>query len=172
MRGNAARFVMLITLWILAWGDVSWANVISGSLLATALLFAVPLGPPAEVGRRITLIGLAKLLGYIAVQLVTANILMARIILNPKADIRTGVLAYKVRSPSPWTVTLISNIIALTPGTMTVEAIDGIIYVHFLPLTNPQSAYNSIARIEHFVVGFLGEPVRTPNRLSYGEVAE
>lgn len=148
---------MLLTLWILAWGNLSWANIISGSVLSMVLLVAIPLGPPAETGRHLSAVGFVKLLGFIGVQLITANVLMAREILSRHSNVQTGVLAYEVKSPSPWTVTLISNIIALTPGTMTVEATDRIIYVHFLLLSDIELARSEIGRIEYYVVGFLGD---------------
>ena len=42
MRQSAGLAVLLVTIWVLAWGSLSWANVLSGVVVAVALLAVVP----------------------------------------------------------------------------------------------------------------------------------
>lgn len=159
-----ARFVVLIALWLLAWGEASTANLASGLAVAAALLVASPparhSGPPL----RIRPLGVVRLLLYIARQLVTSNYLVAREIISRRSSIRTGVLAYPVQHPSDEVVTLIANVLALTPGTMTVEATrkPAVIYVHFLLLDDVHEARRAIARLERLVVQAVGSPEPNP----------
>jgi multicomponent Na+:H+ antiporter subunit E len=153
----AARLVLLVGLWILAWGEASVANVASGLLLAALLLVAFP--PAASTQRRLrpSVWGMLRLGGYVLGQLVTSNVLVAREIVSRGSRVRTGVLAYDVRHPVDEVVTLVANVIALTPGTMTVEATRDptVLYVHFLLLDDIEHARGAIARLEDLVVGAL-----------------
>jgi multicomponent Na+:H+ antiporter subunit E len=152
------RVAALVVLWLLAWGEASVANVVSGVVVAGALLVAFPPDPP-EVGprARLRVLGLLRLIAYVAVQLVTSNYLVAREIVSRGSNIRAGVLAYEPVQPSDQVLTLMANVIALTPGTMTVEATrdPSVLYVHFLLLDDVAQARRTIARLEALVVATL-----------------
>jgi multicomponent Na+:H+ antiporter subunit E len=157
---TAVRVGVLVALWLLAWGQVSVANLVSGVLVAGALLVAFP--PDARrTGGHIRLVGALRLVGFVARQLVTSNYLVAREILGWTSSVRTGVLAYDVQRPSDQVVTLMANVIALTPGTMTVEATrdPAVLYVHFLLLDDVDKARRAIARLEELAVATVGHPV-------------
>ena len=75
--------------------------------------------------------------------------------------VRTGVITYEMRSRSDWVTTLVANIIALTPGTMTVDATRDphVLTVHFLLFDDEQRAHDAIATLERLVVGAVGGTV-------------
>jgi multicomponent Na+:H+ antiporter subunit E len=154
------RIALLLAFWLLAWGEISPANVVSGLALAAALLVAFPPRRRAAQAHRVSPWGALCLIAYVIGQLATSNLLVAREILSPRSRIRTGVLAYEVQHPSDEVLTLIANVIALTPGTMTVEATrdPAVIYVHFLLLEDIDDARRAIARLERLVVAALGGP--------------
>jgi multicomponent Na+:H+ antiporter subunit E len=158
------RIVLLLAFWLLAWGEISPANVVSGLALATALLIAFPPRRRVAHAHRVSPWGALRLIVYVFGQLITSNLLVAREILSPRSRIRTGVLAYQVQHPSDEVLTLIANVIALTPGTMTVEVTrdPAVIYAHFLLLEDLDDARRTIARLERLVVAALGGP-QTPS---------
>ena len=129
--------LLLVGLWLLAWGDITVANIVSGLAVAAALLVAFPPGRPGRPRSRIHLFAVGRLLLYVLGQLVVSNVLVAREILSRRSRIRTGVIAHRVQHPSDAGLTLIANVIALTPGTMTVDVTRDppIIYVHFILLS-------------------------------------
>ena len=152
----------LVALWLLAWGEVSLANVASGVVVAVALLLAFP--PRArghEHGARLRPLGALRLVVYVAGQLFTSNYLVAREVLSPRRRVRSGVLAYELQHPSDEVLTLMANVSALTPGTMTVEASrePAVLSVHFLLLEDVGRARRSLARLERLAAGALGHPV-------------
>jgi len=156
VRRYVTRALLLTALWLMAWGDFSVGSVLGGLAVATVLLVSFPLdtsSPPV----RIRPLGVLRLLGYIAVQLVTSNVLVARQILSRDARVRAGVLAYDLGRPSDEVITLMANVIGLTPGTMTVEATQDPhrIYVHFLLLDDPDIARRGLERLERLVVGAI-----------------
>jgi multicomponent Na+:H+ antiporter subunit E len=102
--------------------------------------------------------GAVRLAVYVVGQLVPSNLLVAREILVPRARVRSGVLAYQLRHPSDEALNLMAHVIALTPGTMAVEAgrDTGVLTVHFLALDDVDRARASLRRIDDLVTATLG----------------
>ncbi|HUR23689.1 MAG TPA: Na+/H+ antiporter subunit E [Acidimicrobiales bacterium] len=160
MRAAARRAALLVCFWLLAWGHVSVANVASGIVVAAALLVAFPPHRPAVSGPTISPVGTARLVVYVLGQLVPSNVLVTREILCRRTRIRTGVLAYPLQQPSDAVLSLMAHVIALTPGTMTVEATSDppVLYIHFLLLDDLAEARRTVARLERLAVAALGRP--------------
>ncbi len=158
--------VMLVTLWVLAWGELSLANVISGTAVAAVLLLAFPLSRRTERHLRLSASGAARLTIYVLVQLVGSNIVMTRAILRRRPGIAQGILAHHLQQPSEQVVTIMTSVIALSPGTMTVDVDpdSSTIYVHFLFLHDVPAARASLDRLEHLTVRTLSAPA--PRRRS------
>jgi multicomponent Na+:H+ antiporter subunit E len=161
-----ARVAMLVVLWLLAWGEASVANVASGVFVAAALLIAFPPRRHARSRLRLRPLGIIRLVLYVVRQLVASNLLVAREILSRRSRVRTGVLAYRARHPSDEVLALKANVIALSPGTMTVETTrdPAVIYVHFLLLDDVDEARRGLARLEDVVAGALGSTAATPRQ--------
>ena len=158
MRAAARRATLLVSFWLLAWGHVSVANLVSGIVVAAGLLVAFPPHRPAVPGPTISPLGTARLVLYVLGQLVPSNVLVTREILSRRARIRTGVLAYTLEQPSDAVLSLMAHVIALTPGTMAVEATSDppVLYVHFLLLDDLAKARRTVARLERLAVAALG----------------
>lgn len=154
----ARRGALLVTFWLLAWGKVSVANVASGLVVATVLLVAFPPQRRTSAESKVSALGAARLVLYVLGQLVPSNILVTREILSRRSRIRTGVLAYPLQHPSEEVLSLMAHVIALTPGTMTVEATrePAVLYVHFLLLEDVDRARATVARLERLAVAALG----------------
>ncbi|HEX2048642.1 MAG TPA: Na+/H+ antiporter subunit E [Acidimicrobiales bacterium] len=160
----ARRVALLVAVWLLAWGELSVANGVSGVGVAVGLLVAFPPHRRPTAPRRVSPLGVARLVGYVLVQLVPSNVLVAREILGRRSRIRTGVLAYPLRHPSDEVLSLMAHVIALTPGTMTVEATrePSVLYVHFLLLADLDQARRTVARLEGLAVAALGGTGEAP----------
>jgi multicomponent Na+:H+ antiporter subunit E len=152
------RVMLLVALWLLAWGELTLANVLSGVVVAAALLVAFPPGRRSHV--RWSLVGSVRLAAYVVVQLVTSNLVMAREILRVRPITQPGVLAHRLQKGSDELVTVMSSVIALSPGTMTVDVDreSTTIYVHFLLLRDVDAARAFLARLEQLAVGAISEP--------------
>lgn len=157
------RVALLVVLWLLAWGEFSLANLLSGIAVATAVLVAFPPSRRRHGDVHLNAIGLCRLAGYIVTQLVASNAVMARHILSPRPDVRPAVIAHRLRHPSEEAITVMTTVIALSPGTMTVDVDQAstTIYVHFFRLVDIDAAREQIARLEELVSGALG---RTASR--------
>lgn len=159
------RAGLLVGLWLLAWGQVTVANVISGAAVAAAVLVAFP--PTSRRAGRLGAnpIALARLAAYVAVQLVISNVGMTRQVLRRRPAVRSGVLAHRLERSSEHVVTVMTSIIALSPGTMTVDVdrASTTIYVHFLLLHDVSAARGSLARLERLVSRAITAPAPSPD---------
>ena len=90
---HPARVVFLTTIWVLLWGRLSVANVVSGLLVSTLLLVLYPTGATGRDGGRVRPIAIVKLVGYVAVQVVVSNVLLTRRVLSRHPNVRTGIVA-------------------------------------------------------------------------------
>jgi multicomponent Na+:H+ antiporter subunit E len=136
-------------------------------LTAAALLVAFPPQRRAAGHIRFSPSGALRLTAYVLRQVVPSNLLVAREVVAPRSRVRSGVIEYQLRHPSDEALNLMAHVIALTPGTMTVEAVreSGTLTVHFLLLDDPERARASLERIDELVTAALGgdrraEPTR------------
>lgn len=153
-----ARGVLLVLIWVLAWGSIAPATVIVGAVLAAVLLIAFPpTDATARFRLRIRPVALTRLLAYLLGQLVTSNFLLAREILSGRARIRTHVIVHEVPSSSEWAITLVANAIALTPGTMTVEATrdPAVLHVHCLLLADVDETRRRLEQLTRLVLAVV-----------------
>ena len=154
---TTARVALLVALWLLAWGDVTVANVLSGIALAALVMVSFPVSGRPDPTARFSMIGIGRLVVYVAHQLVVSNVVMARQILSRRRAGRSGILAHRLQRPSDAVVTVMTSIISLSPGTMTIDVTpdSSTIYVHFFDLSDIDQARASLARLEGLVAGAI-----------------
>jgi multicomponent Na+:H+ antiporter subunit E len=153
----AGRIALLVVLWLLAWGQITLANVVSGVAVAGLLLVAFPPARRASGGVRFSIVGAGRLAAYVVVQLVNSNVVMAGQILGRRSQVPAGVLAYRLRRPSEEVVTVMTSVISLSPGTMTVDVDPDstAIYVHFFLLRDIDAARAGLRRLEDLAVNAI-----------------
>jgi multicomponent Na+:H+ antiporter subunit E len=155
---NRVAIALLLAVWLLAWGDLTIANVVTGLALIALLLVAFPMARPTDRRAQFRPVAVARLALHVLRSLVVSNALVGRQVLSRRSRIHTGVITYEVAHDHDIVIALIANIIALTPGTMTVDATrdPALLQVHFLLLDDVESARRSIARLEELVVAAVG----------------
>lgn len=78
---------------------------------------------------------------YVLWQIILANINMARIVLlTPKAQIKPGIVAIPLDIRSDAEITMLANLITLTPGTLSLDVADdrSCLYVHAIDVGDPE----------------------------------
>jgi multicomponent Na+:H+ antiporter subunit E len=147
---RAPTLLWLTALWVVLWRDLSWANVLSGMVVAAA----VEVAQPPTVGRRarhgVRVPALLSLIGYFTWKLVEANIVMAREVVTPRNRIEAGVIEVALPPTSDLIVTLVANAVSLTPGTLTLEVrqlATPTLYVHVLHLHDIDRARTEVLEL-------------------------
>lgn len=144
------RLLWLVALWLLLWRDPTVANVVSGVAVAVAVDAVLRL-PRLDSDPRhgVRPVALLRFLVYFAWKLVEANVYLAREVVTPTNQIRTGIIAVPLSGCSPFVATVVANAITLTPGTLSLEVRDGDdpeLYVHVLHLHDIERARGSVRR--------------------------
>lgn len=148
----------LLAVWLLLWGSVSVANVLSGLVVVAAVLAFVP---DARFPLRRPTVRLRPALAFVAwvlVDLVRSNLVVAREILTPDTSINTGVIEVPLPHCSPGLLTLVANTVALAPGSMVIE-VDrdpGSIYVHVLHLDSVAEVQRQVLHLSALAVRAFG----------------
>jgi multicomponent Na+:H+ antiporter subunit E len=145
---------LLVTLWVLAWGEVTVANLVSGVAVTAALLTAFPQHRRGGSARRLDLSGSVRLAALTALQVLAANVEMTRRILRRSILYRPAVLAHRFQQPSEEVATVMSSIIALSPGTMTIDVDEdsSVVYVHFFDAHDADAARAVLDVLEQRVI--------------------
>ena len=156
----ARRGGVLVVFWFLAWGEFSVANLATGVAAAAVLLLVFPPRRASTHGVKLHLGGAMRLALYVLRQLVPSNVLVARLVVGRRSGVQSGVIAYPLQEPSDEALNLMAHVIALTPGTMTVDAerAAGTLHVHFLQLADLDAARASLRRIDDLVTATVGRP--------------
>jgi len=158
MRSSAVVMVMLVAIWVLAWGSASWANVASGILVAVALLVVVP--DARGTGRRVIVrpVPLLRLSVRYLRDILVSNAQLTREVLRPRPGLSTAIVRVPLAGCSPEALTTIANLVAMTPGEMPVEveADPPVMYVHVLQLTSPDEVRRGIWALRDQVLAAFG----------------
>ena len=109
----------LVLLWMLLWGTWSWANLLSGSLVAVLAIWVLPL-PPVVEHARFRPLAVLHLVGWFVWDLVLSSVQVAWLSLRP-GPVRAAVIAVQLRTDSDLLLTLITNTVNLVPGALVLD---------------------------------------------------
>lgn len=154
---RAFHVAWLVVIWLALWSDVSWANVASGvvvALLVVGLYGTWREGTPAVRPLRALHLAVVFL-----VELVEATVVVARTVVAPRGRIYSGIVAVPLGGCSDALVTLIADLISLTPGTLTVEVRRDplVLYVHALHVREVASVRRDVHRLALLAVDAFGD---------------
>ena len=149
------RSVLLLTaLWVVLWRDPSWGTALGGVLAATTVVALVPTTRTDPRRHRLHVLALVRLVGFVALQIVRANLALARDVLRWWSTPESGVVEVRLPGASDTVLAITGHLVTLTPGTLTVDAdpATGTLVVHALQAGAPDEVRDEVER--------LGEAVR------------
>lgn len=130
--------LLTLSLWILAW--LLWSGLYQPLLITLGVLSSLLVLYLARrmgffEGRVYSLHLIARLVpfwGWLGGQLIRSNLEVARIVLSPRMAISPTVVRLRAEPPGPVGQAILGNAITLTPGTVTIDDHDGVLFVHCL----------------------------------------
>jgi multicomponent Na+:H+ antiporter subunit E len=146
----------LMLVWVLLWGDVSAANVLSGLLVGVLITLLLPL-PPVPVEGRLHPLSLLRLVIQVMSYLVKSSVQVAWLAIKPGPPPRTAVLRVHFALKSDLVLALAVNIMNLIPGGIVLE-IDQtrrLLYVHVLDVGTDRAVnrfYHQAAEVERLLI--------------------
>ncbi|EZH67858.1 Na+/H+ antiporter subunit E [Geomicrobium sp. JCM 19038] len=104
---------------------------------------------------------LTKLVGLFIKELVTANYDMIKIVLNPRLnkDIKPGIIAVPTTLKYDWEITVLSMLVTLTPGTLTMDYSSDArtLYIHSMHVDDRQKVIDDITNSFERAIREVGE---------------
>lgn len=138
--------VLLALAWAAVTGSYSFINLAFGFILAAGSLALIR----EQVGaigyfsraRRIT-----SLLLLFLKELFLSAWKVAVLVVSPKMELKPGIFAYPLKLDRDMEITLLANLITLTPGTLSVDVSDDrrTLYVHAIDASDPDQTRLDIA---------------------------
>lgn len=129
--------LILTFIWMMLVNDFTFAGFFSGWVIGLGMLFLLRRWLPSRfyLGRVWACLKLAAL--FLS-ELVKSNLSVLIHVLRPKLQVRPGVFAYETALRTDWEVTLLSCLITLTPGTLTLEVSPDQrrLYIHAIDITD------------------------------------
>jgi multicomponent Na+:H+ antiporter subunit E len=159
MRRVALRVWVLFWLmlvWILLWGTVSTANIVSGLAIALVITVLLPL-PAVPVEGRLHPVSLLRLIAVVAYDLTLSSLQVAWLAIKPGPPPLSAVLRAHLAIKSDLVLALAVNIVTLTPGSIVLEIDQArrMIYVHVLDVGSDRAVkrfYRQVSQIERLLV--------------------
>jgi multicomponent Na+:H+ antiporter subunit E len=157
---SVAYVVTLAAIWVLLWGSASPANVLSGLAVGAVLVVLVPgLRKRRAPGRaRLRPLAILRFLGEVLKIIVTSNVELIREVISPRRSLHTAIVGVPLPGCSDELLTLITNLLALSPGTMPIELRPDppVLYLHVLHLRDIDSVRHEVQRLTDLAVRAFG----------------
>ncbi|MCS2609485.1 Na+/H+ antiporter subunit E [Halomonas dongshanensis] len=137
--------------WVLLSGDFTGLNLLVGLVFGYITLVLIEphlealKGYPARVPRFIGFV-----LFFIK-ELIQANLRVAFDILTPPWHMQPGVIAFPLSARTEMEITMVANLISLTPGTLSLDVSDDrrVLYIHAMFLDDEEELRRNLKEMEH-----------------------
>jgi multicomponent Na+:H+ antiporter subunit E len=91
-------------------------------------------------------VAVLNLIYIFTLELILSNIAVLKAVLRPKLNIKPGIFAFPTELKEDWEITMLANLITLTPGTLVVDVSpdNRILYVHAMDISDADESIQSI----------------------------
>jgi multicomponent Na+:H+ antiporter subunit E len=155
--------LLLALIWTLLAGRFTLQSLVLGFILGYLALALLRPAKSTEIYVK-GLWGIAGLLGIYAYELFMASLQLARDILSNDSKIRGGFFMYDASALSPTKTVVLSNLLSLTPGTLTVDISDDgdHLYIHTVYANELEKSIESVRLYSDLILG-IAQGGETPS---------
>ncbi len=141
MIKNFLLNLLLSLVWVALTGHLNYTNFVFGFVMGFFILWLLARASNAE--EKSYFYRVPKIIWFIFYffyDMVRANIEVTKEIMTPNLNMTPGIIAYRHSLKSDFEITLLTNLIALTPGTMVLKISEDkkTIYIHGLYLEDKE----------------------------------
>jgi multicomponent Na+:H+ antiporter subunit E len=146
----------LILVWILLWGTISAANILSGLAVALLITLLLPL-PTVPIEGRVHPLSLLRLIVTVAYYLVLSSVQVAWLAVKPGPPPLSAVLRAHLAVKSDLVLALAVNIFNLIPGSIVLEIDQArrMLYMHVIDVGSDRAVnrfYSQVSEVERLLV--------------------
>ena len=137
--------LLLALFWVAMSGHFDVFNLMVGFVFGYLVLFLLQrvIGRTSYFTRSVVLV---RFTGFYILEVLRANVRVAHDVITPTSYARPGVVAVPLEARTDAEITLLSNLITMTPGSLTVDVADdrSVIYVHSMFVEDPDEVRRAI----------------------------
>ena len=142
--------IALMLIWVALTGSFSGPNLLLGFVLGYLILGLALRDKPEfakYVGKVPKFIGF---IGYFFWELLMSNLKVAYDVLTPTHHMCPGVIAMPLEAKTDGEITIVANLISLTPGTLSLDVSTDrkVLYIHVMYLVDRDEVIRSIKALE------------------------
>ncbi|WP_226036974.1 Na+/H+ antiporter subunit E [Aquibacillus saliphilus] len=137
--------IIIAVMWMFLSESYTFSAFISGYLIGILLLLVLQRFIPDSFYMK-RVFNVLKLVLLFLKELILSNLEIVKHVYSPKLEIEPGIFALPTELKSNWEITMLANLITLTPGTLAVAISDdnSIIYIHAMDLADTEESIRSI----------------------------
>ncbi|GAB3354566.1 Na+/H+ antiporter subunit E [Modestobacter lapidis] len=120
LRNQVPLLVSLVLVWNLLWGTWSWANLLSGTVVAVAVTWLLPL-PPVTGGLRFHPVAVLRFVGHFVADLAASSAQVAWEAIRPRGMPHGAIISVQLRTDSDLLLTMIAESLCLVPGSIVID---------------------------------------------------
>lgn len=142
-------FVLLLAMWVLLWGDLSWANVISGIAVIVLMTLIMPLPPLPSTDMELNVSGLVRLMGTWTIDFLVASVQVAWIAIRRQEPPPGAFIEVPMRTNGDITLATAMALVNLQPGGIIVDVdkVRKTLTLHLLDASSTGKVDDQIARL-------------------------
>ena len=145
MKNRFLSNILLTFIWVAITGDFAFLNYVFGFILSFIILYVITKGRGDAKYFKI----IPKLIAFIFFflwELLKANLQVAYDVVTPKFYMTPGIVRAPLEAETNLEITLLANLITLTPGTLSLDVSDDrkVLYVHAMYLSDKQAFIDDI----------------------------
>jgi len=163
---HLALNLLLALIWTFLGGRFTFQSLMFGFLLGYLTLMLLRPVRGTEIYVR-GVWGIIHLIGIYGIELFRASLQLAGAILSRSPAIQGGFFRFDASALSPTKTVVLSNLLSLTPGTITVDIGDDgrDLYIHTVYAADLEKSIEGVRRYSDLIWGIAhGEPVHSPER--------
>lgn len=158
MRGKFLTNIVLTIIWVFLTGSFEVVNFVFGFIVTFLILWIIS-SKDTQTEKYFKLI--PKLISFIFFflwEVIKANIQVAYEVITPQNKMKPGIVALPLEAKTDTEITLLANLITLTPGTLSLDVSEDkkVLYIHAMYVQDKQEFINEIKNgFERKLLGIL-----------------
>lgn len=134
--------LLFVAVWLAVTGSLTLANIIFALIVSTLALWLIRHQLPGGRNHWLRLGRVLSLVLLFFKELALSAWKVAVMVTRPKLDVQPGIFAYPLTVTTDFEITLLANLITLTPGTLSVDVSPDrkVLYVHAIDCSDIETA--------------------------------
>ncbi len=149
--------LLLALIWVALWGEFTAANLVVGLIVGYLVLAFALRDMPAFASYVAKVPRAIRFFFWFNRELIRSNLTVAYDVLTKTHYMRPGVIAVPLEASRDGEITIVANLISLTPGTLSLDVSSDrkVLYIHVMYLTDEAEVVRSIKDLERRVLELM-----------------